>query len=138
MPTNKDPQDTTARLDIGKMQWGEPPPKHVDGPIMHDLVAGDLKSRSEFGRNKYGTNLRAFNGRDPLKDAYEEVLDLAVYLRQCLYERDKREEWMRTGERVLPPIIRSEQHADPLRARQATSFVDLDQTEVLKLDWHSQ
>jgi len=28
------------------------------------------------------------NGRDALRDAYEEALDLCQYLRQALYERD--------------------------------------------------
>lgn len=29
-----------------------------------------------------------FNGRDALLDAYQEALDLVVYLRQVIYERD--------------------------------------------------
>jgi len=29
-----------------------------------------------------------FNGRDALKDAYEEALDLAMYLKQAMIERD--------------------------------------------------
>ena len=32
--------------------------------------------------------LQAFNGRDSLKDAYEEALDLCVYLRTAIYEKD--------------------------------------------------
>ena len=36
------------------------------------------------------TSLQAFNGRDALRDAYEEALDLCQYLRQALYERDGR------------------------------------------------
>jgi hypothetical protein len=32
--------------------------------------------------------LQAFNGRDALRDAYEEALDLACYLRQAIAERD--------------------------------------------------
>lgn len=53
---------------------------------MHDLVIKDMEARKGFGLEKYGTILQAHNGRNPLKDAYEEVLDLAVYLRQRLYE----------------------------------------------------
>ena len=37
---------------------------------------------------RYGTPLQAHNGRDALVDAYQEALDLAVYLRQAIYERD--------------------------------------------------
>lgn len=40
-----------------------------------------------FGRQKYGTPLTADNGRDPLVDAYQEALDLVVYLRQAIEER---------------------------------------------------
>jgi hypothetical protein len=67
-------------------QWGEPAPVHNDSPSMHDLVIKDMESRKQFGLNKYGTILQANNGRNAIKDAYEEVLDLAVYLRQALEE----------------------------------------------------
>lgn len=50
------------------------------------LVAEDAKSRREFGRGKYGTELMTFNGRDALQDGYEEILDLLVYLSQALME----------------------------------------------------
>jgi hypothetical protein len=36
---------------------------------------------------QYGERLAAHNGRDALQDAYEEALDLALYLRQALAER---------------------------------------------------
>lgn len=49
-------------------------------------------SGDKFGRRKYGTPLQPFNGRDPLVDAYQEVLDLAVYLRQAIWEREVRAE----------------------------------------------
>lgn len=68
------------------MKFGEPPPEHNDGPSMHDLVIKDMEARKAFGLSKYGTILQAFNGRHALKDAYEELLDLLVYLRQFLYE----------------------------------------------------
>jgi hypothetical protein len=42
--------------------------------------------RDQSGFEQYGTHLQAFNGRDALQDAYEEALDLVVYLRQKLYE----------------------------------------------------
>lgn len=66
-----------------------PDPTPNDLPIVHDLVSEDLYSRLEFGLKKYkGTPLQPHNGRDALKDAYEEALDLACYLRQALFERD--------------------------------------------------
>jgi hypothetical protein len=56
---------------------------------MHDLVAVDLQERKQFGLRKYGTTLTAGNGRDPFVDAYEEALDLCVYLRQVIEERQR-------------------------------------------------
>lgn len=67
--------------------WGEPAPTPNDGPSMHDLVIEDMQSRKAFGLAKYGTVLQAHNGRVPLKDAYEEAIDLVVYLRQALEEK---------------------------------------------------
>lgn len=58
-----------------------------DQPAIHDLVAADLELRKRHGTIKYGTPLQAFNGRDALLDAYCEILDLAVYLKQGLVER---------------------------------------------------
>lgn len=59
-------------------------------PVIHELVMTDLGRRLEVGIETYGVPLRPHNGRDALLDAYEEVLDLACYLRQVLYERDGR------------------------------------------------
>lgn len=61
-----------------------------DEPIVHSLVARDLQQRLFVGIKTYGQPLQPFNGRDALRDAYEEALDLACYLRQVLYERDSR------------------------------------------------
>ena len=58
-----------------------------DGPDVADLVHSDLEDRVEEGREKYGERLQAGNGRDALVDAYQEVLDTAMYLRQELAER---------------------------------------------------
>jgi len=59
-----------------------------EGPRVLDLVLADLTDRAEVGREKYGTYLRAGNGRDALMDAYQEALDLCMYLRQAMMERD--------------------------------------------------
>jgi len=37
---------------------------------------------------KYGTYLQTHNGRDALWDAYQEAMDLCMYLRQAILERD--------------------------------------------------
>ncbi len=57
------------------------------GPEILPLVIADLESRTALGRVKYGQVLRAANGRHALTDAYQEVLDLAQYLRQEIEER---------------------------------------------------
>ena len=66
--------------------WGEPPPKKNTNPPIKDLVSKDIESRADMGFGKYGTYLQGNNGRSALKDAYEEALDLCMYLRQKLYE----------------------------------------------------
>ncbi len=50
-------------------------------------VERDLDERAEFGFKKYGTRLQTKNGRDPLRDAYEECCDLMLYFKQCLLEK---------------------------------------------------
>ncbi len=69
------------------MIWGEPDPKGNDNPSIHDLVVKDIESRKKFGLHKYGKHLQAGNGRNALKDAYEEALDLACYLKQLMEEQ---------------------------------------------------
>ena len=49
-------------------------------------VINIFKERDEFGRNKHGTPLQPFNGRDSLFDALQENLDLIVYLRNAVEE----------------------------------------------------
>jgi len=68
----------------------EPPPIKNNHPAVWDLVLNDMKERDEIGKQKYNTRLQPFNGRDPLVDAYQEALDLVVYLRQAIYERDNK------------------------------------------------
>lgn len=70
----------------------EPRSVRNDLPHIWDLVISDMKERDSIGVVKYGTSLQGFNGRDALVDAYQESLDLAVYLRQAIYERDSKQE----------------------------------------------
>lgn len=62
------------------------PPTPADGDVWK-LVIADMESRRQFGIEKYGVPLQVANGRDPLIDAYQEALDLAVYLRQEIEKR---------------------------------------------------
>jgi hypothetical protein len=67
----------------------QPPPQQSDEPIVWDLVIQDMRERDKSGVQKYHTHLQPFNGRDALIDAYQEALDLVVYLRQLIYEKEK-------------------------------------------------
>ncbi len=58
-----------------------------EGIEITQLVVRDLKDRRNAGIARYGTPLRAHNGRNALIDAYQEALDLCVYLRQALTEQ---------------------------------------------------
>lgn len=49
-------------------------------------VRRDLQARVAVGIERYGTPLQAFNGRDADRDAYEETLDLIMYLAQRIEE----------------------------------------------------
>lgn len=73
-----------------EMSKPQPPPSHNSHPPVWDLVVADMQERDKTGRAKYGTPLQPHNGRDVLTDAYQEALDLAVYLRQAIYERDNK------------------------------------------------
>ena len=63
-------------------------PTPNDGPVIQSLVIQDMHNRLGVGIARYGTGLQPHNGRDALRDAYEEALDLATYLRQVIFERD--------------------------------------------------
>ena len=64
----------------------EPAPKPNDSVPIWEMVVADMRERDRIGRERYGTPLQAHNGRMALQDAYEEILDAAVYLRQAIEE----------------------------------------------------
>jgi hypothetical protein len=57
-------------------------------PSVWLAVIDDMNKRNDFGIKKYGTPLQPNNGRDSLRDAYEELLDLVVYLKQYIIEKE--------------------------------------------------
>lgn len=75
----------------------QPAPVTNSSTPVWELVMADMKERDHVGRQRYGTPLQAFNGRDALVDAYQEALDLAVYLRQAIEERS----------RIVEPVTRA-------------------------------
>jgi len=64
----------------------QPAPLTNDRTPTWDLVVTDIATRDELGRKRYGTRLQPFNGRDSLRDSYEEALDLVVYFRSVIEE----------------------------------------------------
>jgi thymidylate synthase (FAD) len=62
------------------------PAPNGDGRDVTELVLQDLRERSAAGTLKYGQPLRTHNGRNAMIDAYQEALDLTVYLRQRIGE----------------------------------------------------
>lgn len=57
------------------------------GPDVATLVCHDIEARAQKGHVKYGERLKPNNGRVALWDAYQEALDLCMYLRQEIEER---------------------------------------------------
>jgi len=60
---------------------------------INDLVKADLDARQTLGSKKYGRPLTTgepcHNGKSALQNAYEEALDLAMYLRKAIEESAK-------------------------------------------------
>jgi hypothetical protein len=67
----------------------QPLPTPNSLPHIQDLVHADLQERQQLGLIRYGVpGLQPHNGRDMLRDLYEELLDAAIYARAAIYERD--------------------------------------------------
>ena len=79
--------DLRERLDALAYPPEQAAPRATDARPIWQLVVEDMNARDAIGRRRYGVPLQAGNGRDALRDAYEEALDLVAYLRQALEER---------------------------------------------------
>jgi hypothetical protein len=95
---------------VGRLSRPEPPPQPNDQPAVWDLVLADMRERDAEGRRKYGVPLQPDNGRRALVDAYQEGLDLVVYLRQEIEERTR--------------TVTSERHACALEIADALGWGD--------------
>jgi hypothetical protein len=67
-------------------KYDQPMPVKNKLPAVWDLVLADIRVRDQIGQERYKTRLQPFNGRDSLRDLYEELLDAVVYVRQLIYE----------------------------------------------------
>jgi hypothetical protein len=76
-------------VDSAELHTEQPMPTVNDSPSVQSMVIADLQVRLQVGISRYGTGLQPFNGRDGLRDLYEELLDAATYIRQVIAERDQ-------------------------------------------------
>lgn len=102
----------------------QPRPKPNDRPSSWQLVIADAESRDQYGRKKYGTPLQPENGRDSLQDAYEEVLDLVVYLRNELEERKLRKN-------AASKLVNEYLHSDTLTGKSLAQNIVIDVRDLL-------
>lgn len=57
------------------------------GVVVLPYVLEAVRQRAELGKERYGTYLSTDNGRDALVDAFQEAIDLVMYIGQALMER---------------------------------------------------
>lgn len=82
--------DKIFQQDLEAARAKQPRPiPNSNAPITEQVIE-DMRARMVSGTKQYGTPLQAFNGRDALWDAYEEALDLCMYLKQALVERGRK------------------------------------------------
>jgi len=67
----------------------QPLPVVNDAPDIQSQVIADIEQRRRVGIARYGTALQPHNGRDSLRDLYEELIDAAMYVKQAMVERDQ-------------------------------------------------
>lgn len=114
-----DPGPTTAQEWGLQAPDGYEPTKQREGdqrlpipngrPLSHEQMIEDITERLATGIRRYGVGLQAMNGRDTFRDAYEEALDLGVYLRTLIEER---KEMLALVEEALAALV--SQTGDPV------------------------
>lgn len=101
---NKSIETKAANLEYLKQNYPSPIPNHkylVKGiesqpdsipnqskPIV-DSVIEELLKRKQLGIERYGVALQSGNGRDALRDAFEEQIDNLLYLKQYMIEKNE-------------------------------------------------
>jgi hypothetical protein len=76
-------------VDSADLLTEQPMPTQNDQPSVQHMVIADIQARMQVGLERYGTLLKPGNGRDALRDLYEELLDGAMYARQAIEERPR-------------------------------------------------
>lgn len=71
-----------------KLRDGDQPLPIINGSTdIQTMVVADIADRRQVGISRYGTALQPHNGRDALRDLYEELLDGVMYVKQVMVER---------------------------------------------------
>ncbi len=77
---------------------------------VQEVLSKVVIERMKYGADKYGSPLETFNGRDAIRDVWEELLDALTYMTQVRLERGDRLPGMeptdrvRTGDLTLPVV----------------------------------
>jgi hypothetical protein len=82
----------------------QPLPTPNANPDIQSMVIDDIGKRRAVGIERYGTPLQPFNGRNTLRDIYEELLDAACYVRQRLVEEDLVDKYVDENRRLRKEI----------------------------------
>lgn len=80
-------EDIKAEVGRGAL-WGLDGHDQPPNVQLAQQIIDDLQARLELGVKKYGVRLQTNNGRNALLDAYQEALDLIMYLRQRIAETE--------------------------------------------------
>ena len=78
-----DPQNDEHEYVAVEGAWPSDDDKE-QGILVLPLVLSDLKERAAMGREKYKNDYRVYTREHPLQEAYEEALDLVMYLRAAI------------------------------------------------------
>jgi len=72
-------------------------------PSITSNIRNDLEDRAQKGLSEYGTYLQSYNGRNATMDAYQESLDLLMYMKQM--EMEEKTETLTGGCQLVLNII---------------------------------
>ncbi len=94
-------------------------------PVTAEVIA-DLRAREQRGIETYSQTLHTHNGRDALRDLYEELLDGARYAKQAMMERDSAKPAVTAmgapvgGVQIPPDAVYQSQPIGPIPASEGT------------------
>jgi hypothetical protein len=80
----------------------QPAPTPNAGPDLWEEIIAMMRQRQAVGLARYGTALQSHNGRNALRDALDEALDMSVYLHQHRREMQELGDELRAFARGLP------------------------------------